>query len=54
MSILAVVGIVGIFIGFLGLFHVIAISLPVSLLAIVIGVLLVVFGGRFNSRSRNL
>lgn len=50
MGLLAVVGIVLIIVGLLGLFKVLAISLAIALLTCIVGLLLVVFGGRFNSR----
>ena len=51
MNFLAVLGIVAIVVGFLGLFHVISLSFAVALVVIVSGVLLVVFGGGYVRRN---
>jgi hypothetical protein len=45
MGVLAILGLIAIVVGFLSLFSIIHLSLPVALLFIVGGVLAVVFGG---------
>jgi hypothetical protein len=47
MGLIQVLGVIAIVVGLLGLFAVVSISLPVSILIIVIGLLAVVFGGGF-------
>ncbi len=45
MGIIAILGLIAIVVGFLGLFSLIHLTLPVSLLIVVAGLLAVVFGG---------
>ena len=52
MGILAVVGLIIIAGGILGLLHVLSIGLSTSVIAIVVGLLLVFFGGGISSRLR--
>ena len=49
MLILLVVGVVLILAGLAGLFHLIAIGLPVAVAVVVVGLLLVMVGGGMNS-----
>ena len=46
MSFLAVLGVVLIVVGILGLFHILAISLPISIVIIVVGLILAFWFGR--------
>jgi hypothetical protein len=50
MGFLAILGLILIVVGALGLLHLLALSLGVSVIVIVAGTLLAVFGGRVGTR----
>ena len=52
MGLFAVIGVILIAVGFLALFSILSLSQPIALVLIVVGVLLVVFGGRFTDIRR--